>query len=251
MRRGCQGLLGPANEAGTARDGALFADVPVDECARRLRDDGICVGLRLPPQQVAELDRLARASPCGCRGCRMSFRIDDVVNGRLRDGSPVPVADVITPQPCRAMQRIARDAGLVEAVSRYLGYRPARIATRLYWSPRSDLSDETRRALGQTIDFHYDIEGLNAVYAYFYITPADRASGAHVAVRASHRRKPLRMILSSCFQPEAAVRAHYGDDRTMVIEGPRGFGFLEAAECFHKALPPVAQDRLMLQIRYW
>jgi hypothetical protein len=44
--------------------------------------------------------------------------------------------------------------------------------------------------------------------------------------------------------------AVYGRDAERVMEGAAGFGFLEDSSCYHKALPPLSGDRLILQLRY-
>jgi hypothetical protein len=132
----------------------------------------------------------------------------------------------------------------------HLGYSPRRVMTRLYWSPAGALSDDERRRNGQTIDFHYDIERGSALYAYFHLTDVDRQSGAHVIVARSHRRKPLAMKLASTRRSDAAVLGCYGADSVVVVEGAAGSGFLEDPACFHKVLPPVRADRLVLQLRY-
>ena len=176
--------------------------------------------------------------------------IGDVRNGRSPAGAPVAVADVNCTLPCKAIDRVAADPLLMEIGEAYLGYRPQQVKTRLYWSPVSDLPDDLRRENGQTIDFHYDIEPSSALYVFFYITAADRESGAHVTMARSHHAKSLPMIFSSSFQPECRVLAHYGKAAQIVIEGGAGFGFLEDPAAFHKVLPPRKAERLVLQFRY-
>jgi hypothetical protein len=229
---------------------SLFEPLDINDCVRALCADGLAFGFDLPPAAIEEIHRFARRSPCTRPGRGEPFRYDELIDGRTPDGQRVAIADVQAPSLSPAIARIAEDRILLAAVAHYLGYRPGRILTRLFWSPRSSLRDDERRRLGQTIDFHYDFEGFNAIYAYFYITPSGRRSGAHVAVKTSHRRKPLGMILSSCFQSEARVLGHYRPDDVTVIEGPAGFGFLEVPQCFHRALAPIEADRLLLQIRY-
>jgi hypothetical protein len=255
LRGGWQRLGAFGGTFGRHRNGAadapsLFGPIDINDCVRALCADGLAFGFDLPSATVEDIHRFARSSPCARPGRGEPFLYDELVEGRTPDGQRIAIADVQAPSLSPAVARIVEDRVLLAAVARYLGYRPNRIFTRLFWSPRSNLRDDERRRLGQTIDFHYDIEGFNAIYAYFYITPAGRRSGAHVAVKTSHRRKPLGMILSSCFQSEARVLGHYRPDDVTVIEGPAGFGFLEVPQCFHRALAPIEADRLLLQIRY-
>lgn len=232
------------------RTESLFGEVPIQDWLRQLRAHGFCAGLQLPKPLVDEIHHHARSMPCLRHAEDSSpFWIDEVRNGRSPNGEPVAIADVIS-LSCAAIDRITHDPLLIEIARRYLGYRPERVARRLFWSPVSDLPEEARRDNGQTIDYHYDIEPHNSLYVFFYIIGADRHSGAHVTVARSHIAKPLPIVWSSAFQPESRVLERYGSDSPVVIEGGPGFGFLEDPACFHKALAPRHAPRLVLQLRY-
>jgi hypothetical protein len=86
--------------------------------------------------------------------------------------------------------------------------------------------------------------------AFFYITDVDAYSGAHVMIKDSHNKKPLYMVFSSARHSDKVVLNHYGKENQIIIEGEKGFGFVQDPSCFHKLLPPVRADRLLLQIRY-
>lgn len=230
---------------------SIFMDVDIESCLQQLRENGLWQGLQIPGERVAQIRQFAEETFCSRHPHDPErFLISDVRNGYSPLGSPVAVADVNCALPCEAIDQVAADPLLAEISRRYLGYEPKQVKTRLYWSPVSDLSDDERRENGQTVDFHYDIEPTRALYVFFYITPADRDSGAHVAMMRSHRIKSLPMIFSSSFQPECRVLAHYGEASQTVIEGGAGFGFLEDPAAFHKVLVPRKRERLVLQLRY-
>lgn len=216
-----------------------------------LERNGVCTGFRLPPATVQEISRYATVQPCTRPGHGERFLITTVRNGRTADGQRIAVADVIAPGACPVVATLLRDSLLLEVATRYLGFRPTHVEPRLYWSPASEMDDDDRRALGQTIDYHYDIDGFHALYVFFYLTAVDRSTGAHVLIRGSHRRKPLSMILSPSHQPMARIRKWYGQDEEVILEGGPGFGFFEDPACFHRAIPPKTDDRLILQIRYF
>jgi hypothetical protein len=192
----------------------------------------------------------ASTAVCTRPGLDESFRLSEVRSGMLADGRPVPIADLRRPTDCPAVIAVRRDPGLMAAASVYLGYRPKRVVPRLFWSFAAPLPDHARRTLGQTIDFHYDVPWFNALHAYFYLTPSDRQSGAHVTYLGSANDKPLRFALTTAFRDDDSLRAYYGSGRQLTIEGPAGFGFFEDPFGFHKALAPVAHDRLVLQLQY-
>ena len=133
----------------------------------------------------------------------------------------------------------------------YLGHEPRTIVPLLSWSFASSMADDERRRLRHhVIDYHYDVEGYNFVYASFYITDCDRLSGAHVMMRRSHKRKPLRMLLGSAQASEESVYREFGRENELIIEGPAGTGFVQDTSCYHRASPPSRGDRLMLAIRF-
>ena len=233
---------GPAHHAVNAgRVGAW-----VDE----LQSRGFCIGPRLGAETVAAIRRYAEERPCSLSGTRDRFLISDVRDGRTPAGTAVAVADVTAPLDCPEIAWIAGHPLLVETTTRVLGYRPRRTQVRLFWSPASRLPCGIRRAAGQTVDFHYDIDACNSLNVYFYVVGGGPGSGAHVVVGGSHGPKPMRMIAGSCFQPEERVLARYGAENVIVVAGIAGLGFFEDPACFHKALIPTQADRLCLQVRY-
>lgn len=236
--------------AASAHD-TVFPHLSADRAVADLSKDAVAFGFDLPAEMIADLERYAKDNFCVCTGDRsLRFHWADVSEGRLPSGRPVVMGSVENPEACVAITRLRQDPVLLDVVSRYLGYRPRTAAPRLYWSFKSDVSDAERRRRNQTIDYHFDVFGYNFVYASFYLTDVDARSGAHALVRGSHRGKPLRLLLGSASQPEEKVFAHFDRERELVIEGPKGTGFVEDTSCFHRALVPIDRERLMLQIRF-
>jgi hypothetical protein len=127
--------------------------------------------------------------------------------------------------------------------------------TILDWSFASDfLDDERRRLRHHVINYHYDVGGYNFVYVSFYITDTDRYSGAHVMMKRSHNRKPLRMLLVECFsarRPQAKlVCVSNLELRTKspsrALREPACSGYIMLS----RATPPTHGDRLMLAVRF-
>jgi hypothetical protein len=248
FRRARERIAGASDDALLPLPTTKVDGVSPARSVERIRQRGYCTGYNLSLGHVAAILRYAQRTPC-VRG-RNRFKIGEVRNGRSPDGRFVPVADVDTSYPCRALDEVAHDATLVETARKYLSYSPTQVLKRLYWSPASDIPDDVRRSNGQTVDFHYDIEESQSLYVYFYITGANAASGAHVVIPDSHRSKPLPIALSSCFQSEERLSRYYPHRAPVTIEGGPGFGFAEDPACFHKVLAPAESDRLILQLRY-
>jgi hypothetical protein len=231
----------------------LFPGADISRVVQAIREEAVFIGLRLPPATVAEIEEFARSEPLHAiyDPDGPTFKYSEVVRGRSADGRLMPVGGISDPTRCSAVREVVNDPVLRQAVRQYLGHEPRRIVTILHWSFASDITDEERRRLKHVVtDYHYDVGGFNFVYASFYITDTDRNSGAHVMMKRSHNRKPLRMLLGSATASEADVRRQFGIENEIVIEGPAGLGFVQDTSCYHRATPPTQRDRLMLAIRF-
>jgi len=214
-----------------------------------LKKKAVSFGFNLSEGDVREIDQFANERKCFRSGDRKVFLPDEVKLGKLSDGHSVVLGFVQEPEQCSVIDRIKKDERLLAVCAKYLGYEPTKIETRLFWSFVTDESDATRREKWQTTGYHFDVDGFNFVYANFYITPVNRYTGAHVMMQHSHNQKPLRMLFHSAVQTDEAVIAYYGKENEITIEGPAGFGFVQDSSCYHKALAPISDNRLMLQLR--
>lgn len=231
----------------------LFPHVDVDGVVRSVRESAVFVGMNLPPAIVGEIADFGRTTALFARHdpSGADFYHADVVRGRTRNGRQLPLGSIRNPMICPAVRAVVEDPVLREVARQYLGYEPSGVLPILFWSFASDFSDDERRRLKQhVIDYHYDVGGFNFVYANFYIVDTDRNSGAHVLMKNSHNRKPLRLLLGSAAASEAEVHRLYGRENELVIEGPGGTGFIQDTACYHRATPPTYGDRLLLQVRF-
>jgi hypothetical protein len=241
-------MVADANEHAT-----LFPGTDISLVVQSIREEAVFIGLQLPADIVAEIEAFARFEPLSTMYDPQgpTFRYSDVIRGRAADGRLVPVGDMSEPARCPAVQAVITDPVLRAIVRGYLGHEPRRVLPILQWNFASDLSDEERRRLKHiVIDYHYDVEGFDFLYANFYITDTDLNSGAHVMMKRSHNRKPLRMLLGSVQATEADVRRQFGMENEIMIEGAAGLGFVQDTSCYHRATPPTQRDRLMLAIRF-
>jgi hypothetical protein len=251
-RRVQDGLMQPAPKA-NGGGATLFPDVNVNRAIQTIREEAVFIGLKLPAEIIAEIHAFGRSEPLHANYDPNGplFQYADVVRGKTADGRSVPIGGIREPTRCPAVRAVVDDPVLRTIVRGYLGHEPRKIMTILDWSFASDFTDEERRRLRHhVIDYHYDVGGFNFVYASFYITDTDRRSGAHVMMKRSHNKKPLRMLLGSAVASEAAVREQYGIENEIAIEGPAGTGFIQDTSCFHRATPPTHGDRLMLAVRF-
>lgn len=232
----------------------LFPDQNVGQIVEAISEEAVFIGLNLPTHIVGEIDAFARTEPLHTNydPNGPTFRYSDVIRGKAPDGRLVPIAGIREPTRCPAVRSIVHDPVLRAIVRTYLGHEPRRVMTIINWSFAAYFSEEERRRLRHknVLDYHYDVEGYNFVYANFYITDTDCNSGAHVMMKRSHKRKPLRMLFGSAAASEASVREQFGIENEIMIEGEAGTGFVQDTSCFHRATPPTHRDRLMLAVRF-
>ena len=216
-----------------------------------LERDSAHIGLELPGETVDAIAGACRELPLRQWFTMRKFRFADVRDGRLPDGSPALIADVLGVDGVAAARAVAHSPRILAALERYMHYRPIGVDVRVLASFAGDFSDDTWRAYGQTVDFHFDVHSYNFIYANYYLTDVEANSGAHVMVHGTHVNKPLNWLLGQARRSDDEVARAYPPESQHTIAGPRGLGFLQDSSCFHKALPPKTRDRLLLHIRYY
>jgi hypothetical protein len=231
-----------------ASSGHLVPQKPVDAQVDDLRERSYSVGPHIAPDIALDLQRQCRTLPLKVGG-RAAGNYEELAKASERY-ERIAIATVIDSSKLAVVQALAADPLLHDAASSFLGYRARRVSSWLFWSFASRLSDDERRAMNQTIDFHYDVDGYNFMYANFYLVDTTVENGAHVLIEGSSRRKRWRHLTGIARLSDAEALAAYGSTAERVMEGPAGFGFLEDSSCYHKALPPRGGDRLILQLRY-
>lgn len=249
LRRAVQTVAPPA----LPLDPAPVVDIPGyarEQILEALRRDSIYPGLQMPPALVQELQAFAKANSLTRWDLAEDFMYRDVRNGRLPDGRPVVVASVNKPQSCPGIARMMRDPRLYDIAAGHLGYQPTTVRPVLFWTFASDLPEAERRTLHHANTFHYDVDGFNFLYIQFFVTDVDETTGPHLVIKGSHRQIPLSMLFSSVKQTDEAILARFGTERAFTLTGKAGLGFIEDTTCFHKAIPPRAGDRLLLQLVY-
>lgn len=234
-------------------DAAPVVDIPgydLDGIIETLHRDSIFAGLQISPAMVAGLQDYARSNPLTRWDLAENFRYDDVANGRLADGRPVVVASVHKPERCPTIAQMMRDRRLYAIASTHLGYAPTAIRPVLFWTFASDLPESERRKVHHANTFHYDVDGFNFLYIQFFGTDIDETTGPHLLMRGTHAMIPMSMLFASVRQTDEAILQRFGQERVFRLTGKAGLGFVEDTTCFHKALPPTAANRLLLQLVY-
>jgi len=256
VRRLYGGLVGTLQSVGAVpgvreKTSNAVSSPPPEVLTAALRSESAYLGLRIEAEHVREIVAACRSATLLHWRTHELFRFEDVRDGRLPDGMPAVIADVLGVESVPAARRVAETPAVLRAIELYTGYRPIGFDLRAVASFAGDLCDETRRFYGQTIDFHFDVHSYNFIYANYYLSDVNADSGAHVMVLGSHDDKPAGWLFGSARRTDTEIADRYASERVRVIDGGPGYGFLQDSSCYHKALPPARADRLMLHIRYY
>ncbi|MBW8889337.1 MAG: hypothetical protein JF616_16400 [Fibrobacteres bacterium] len=224
-----------------------FGGSEVEAVARNLKRDGIHIfGQKLPEAWVDELVAYARTAPC--------YRKDDKTKDQ--ESAPFPTgsargnlydfkeADLIR---VPAIQRMMADEGLYEISQAYFGAKPNLDAVQMWWSPVFD-----RQASSEAAQmYHFDLERVQWLKWFVYLTDVDSGAGPHCFVRGSHRagRKPGELLARGYQRiPDQDMARFYPKEDLLEITGGKGTLFVEDTSGWHKGKVPTTSDRLVLEI---
>jgi hypothetical protein len=229
---------------------SLFPDVDPAAVAQTLEEDGLCLGLKLPPQTLAELRDFAEHHPCfGNRNPQWGFYPKDRAEAEAKAGKAFTLARYHnTSVDCPAARALMSDPVLHDIAKRYVGSRAKLVGMQMWWSFVSNAAEEERDLFAQL--FHFDLDDYRFLKFFFYLTDVDATAGPHVYVKGTHRSKRLRHMYPMRRLGDAEVEDTYGRDRVITIEGRAGEGFAEDTFGLHKGAPPSKTPRLLFQMEF-
>lgn len=239
--------------------GSLFPQLSVDEAVKGVERDALFFDLYLPDEYVGDIltytkthSCLANASlyPAKNKGEKHLFYYSDHERAQQQSGKAIVKGVYENPaSSCAAIAKIQNDPKLLNIAARYLNGDPRSNTSYLWWSFATQATTEERLKAKQTVLYHYDLIGYRFIYFNFYITDVDQTAGPHVAVKGSHTRKKFTHLLGSANQSDERIRRVYGEKDIVTICGKSGYGFIQDSFCYHKALAPTHNNRLLLQVR--
>ena len=238
--------------AGTAGS-TIFGSISIAEAVKSLERDGFFAGIRLPRHVVDDLREFAQQTTCyGNISKKISFFPSDHRNAESKFSIPILVGHYLEKiEDCCRIREIQEDPLLTEIASQYLKRKPNIISSRMWWSfPANHLDEQLLRRASQN-RLHFDMNDWSSVKFFFYLTDVGDASGPHVYVRRSHRRKRLRdQFTLFVGKPMSKIIDFYGAANFLTICGSAGFGFAEDPFGFHMGTVAQKDPRLILEIEY-
>ena len=150
----------------------IFSELDVEQVVDALNEQGYANGVQIPGEYVAQIVHY-------CENTRL-----------MKYWNPH--------KECEAIDRLARDAKVVDIARRYLGAEPILWLTQLRWSFGD--SSEQRKVLSSLHPepvqydgdaFHYDTLDFKSLTLFIYLTDVEPHSGPHVVIEGTHKEKEL------------------------------------------------------------
>ena len=142
---------------------------------------------------------------------------------------------------CPHILSIANNPSLLNVAYNYFGAVPTIDYIGSWWSFPSD-------ELALTQSFHRDIDTLNSLKFFVYLSDVDAKSGPHIYVKGSHDSK--FKTSKDKMHADNEIINEYGSNNIIELKGQKGYTFIADTFGFHKGLPPTENNRLVLQIIY-
>ena len=224
-------------------------DINQKKALGEICEKGVSVGLKLKEETINKFSNFIKESNTKeHEGFGRNFDIESAKEFNFfNPPNPVLIIDHFSKDLNLFAEEVARSYPLLNIAEDYLG-KVKKITTKVQTSLIANASTKYRDNNGQTVSFHYDVEGYNFLYIFFYLTKCDSLSGAHESIFYSHKKKKLEYLFSSARKSDDLIYNSY--KHAFVISGEPGFGFIEDTSCYHRALAPKNSSRTCFQIRY-
>ena len=206
---------------------------------RNIKEDGFIENpLKIDELQIKEMFEFLKTKPMHDPESNQGgyFYLDnmpeDIKRGFYRCEDVVCAPNVLT---------IANDPAILSMASEYFNATPSIDYIGSWWSFPSN-------NLALTQSYHRDIDTLNSLKFFIYLTDVDQNSGPFVYIKGSHdstyKTKKDKM------HGDEEIHNLYGKEEIKDIVGKKGHNFIADTYGFHKGLAPKENNRLVLQIIY-
>lgn len=231
-----------------------LSDDQVDSTVSQLREDGLSVlpvrmseqNLELIRRELSQRDYINRMSKTVQRG--VDEQTPDA-NGTWWIQDEAELASI------EVLQRLAFDPFILRIVQGALHTIPIHVQTNAWWTfPLKVVAgtDEEKTQKRNAQWFHQDMEFIDFVKVFVYLTDVGPSNGPHVYVAGSANDYEDRLpgvAVSSRVSDDDVERA-FGTDRVKQITGPAGLIAIENTRGYHKGTPAIEGCRCILQIEY-
>ena len=219
-----------------------FSGVDVGSLANRLREDGYCIGHINEDVCARLVDRMKT----------INFK-ERITNNFVKHGQPeqtytsnsawcVSQADVIN---IPEVQELIGDEKLLSVIQEYLGTKPILTQANLWFTHNINTDFSTNAQL-----FHRDFDHERWLKVFVYLNDVTYRNGPHCFVKHSHREVGSVGRGAYTRESDDTILRHYPKEHIVMHEGRRGTLVIEDTRGYHKGLPVIDGERIMLQFEY-
>lgn len=243
----------PTYDFSTAEDVLGLWEQPgsMDKALGDLRRQGFALlDTSLSPDVVAQLSDFMASAPCTLTSDRgTSLAPGETV--RVDFDAPLAEKYAVTTGALVGndlVRRLMLDRGLLEIAQAYIGSAPIiDILTAWYSFPSASPSHEAAQL------FHFDLDRIRWVKAFFLLTDQTVETGAHMYVPGTHRDGGIneKLLAKGYVRLEDdEVSNFHPRENWKSMEAPAGSILLEDTRGLHKGISLKKDHRLMLQFEY-
>tara|TARA_B100000287_G_C20636712_1_gene781917 strand:+ start:534 stop:1478 length:945 start_codon:yes stop_codon:yes gene_type:complete len=206
---------------------------------KMIKEDGFIENpLKIDESQIKEIFEFLKTKPMHDPESKQGdyFYLDnmpnDIKRGFYRCEDVVCAPNVLS---------IANDPSILLMASKYFNATPSIDYIGSWWSFPSD-------NLALTQSYHRDIDTLNSLKFFIYLTDVDQESGPFVYIKGSHNS--IYKTKKDKMHEDEEIHTLYGEEDIKDLVGKKGHNFIADTYGFHKGLAPTKNNRLVLQIIY-
>ena len=145
------------------------------------------------------------------------------------------------------IHELATDPFFLQIAQNYLGCNPVLCQTNMWYSCAAPA---TRPGSERTQLFHQDYDDINFLKIFVYLTDVDKDSGPHSYISGSLNN----IVVPSGYAPSTRLTDEFAGrvygDKIKIFTGEVGTIIIENTNGFHRGMPVVKGNRMVLQLQY-
>jgi len=146
------------------------------------------------------------------------------------------------------VQKLLADISLIAVAQEYLQCKPKSDVLGMWW--HTSFSKEENPSAATM--YHFDLDRIKWLKFFFYLTDTTKETGAHQFIEGSHNGNiPYKFLKRGYVRLKSSeVLEHYGEDKEITYEAPKGTIIAEDTSGLHRGNPVRRDDRLLFQIQF-
>ncbi len=155
----------------------------------------------------------------------------------------------------KVIRKIILDNNNLLIANNYFGNMPYFSNIDMWWATKRKKKNtiKTEIANQSAQFFHFDLDRPKWLKLFIYLTDVDEFSGPHEYIEGTHNilSKPSKLLERGYARIKMdEIKKFYKKKKIKMIKGIKGTMFIADTSCFHRGIPPLNKNRLILVIEY-